>query len=212
MKELTTVLEFNSAISGVRESDGAFVEKDHNELVKPLRGVVMSQTDGITGMNIGRYGARVQHFAEIVSREQVLAVFQTAVDALMEMTDTNLFPLRGDKTPTVSIEPAYVPKPNHKKMVIAGFNTDITTFSKDGKAWDEFVAMVGEAVSCFDGARDYTVRLREVGVTIDTRHASTETAQAFMKKVLELLWESGKILPFAPFDTNRITFRYTDVS
>lgn len=208
MKEVTTILEFNSAISGI-QPDGKFRDNDHDATVKPVRGLIMSQTDGITGMNIGRYGARVNHFAEIISADQVRTAFQTAIDAILETTDHTIFPLRGEKTPTVTLESTSAPKPSYRKTVAARFDTDIAAYTKDDKKWNEFTTRVGEALANINGARDYEIYLNEVHLTIDTRAVSVQAAQEHMDNVIQTLRREDVILPFAK--DVRVKFRHFDV-
>lgn len=216
MKEVTTSLDFNSAISGIRE-DGKWRDNDHDATVKPVRGLVMSRTDGITGMRIGRFGAQVQHFAEIISANDVLQAFQGAIDELVAQQTsgqpteiTTLFPLRGEKVPTVTIDPTSASRRTPHKVVAARLNSDITVYSKDGKKWDEFVAMVGEALANIDGARGYEIYLNEVQLVIDTRVCSVAQAQTHMDKVIQDLYEEKVILPYTKDPV--ITFRSFDTN
>jgi len=188
-------LDFNSAITGLPTENGKFDQQAHQAQILPLRGLIM-QIDGVSGVFIARYGVQIDYCDNIVTAKQILTAVQQAIDTLMAIEGTSLFPLRGEKKPTVTIDSSTQPKPTYRKMVIVRLPSDLTAFTKDNEVWQQLEALVGGHLAHHEGVRGYDVYLREVSVTFDTRLTTATAIKRHISRSLGLMHDGVRIFPF----------------
>lgn len=197
--ECKVLLAFNTAITGLPEEDGKWDEQAHKVQVLPLRGKIM-QIDGATGSYIARYAVEVKYLSELTTPEAILAHVQRGIDWLMSNPDTTLFPLRGEKVPSVTIEQPKPTAPSCLKTVIAYFTTDLTVYTKDEKLWGEIQSIVGAVLVNQNGVRGYEVHMGAVAITIDTHATSVTATKRHIRTVLDNLRDEGDMrIAFFPF-------------
>jgi hypothetical protein len=196
----TIKFEFNTALSNVDPENGKFDEKAFDELAKKIRGHIMSQPsgDGISGMQIARYGMRVEYESGSTTREQVIS----AVAEGIEWASSSLneaFPLREGKTPTVSPEPAYVKKPTGETSIIARLSTNLYRRPVGEESRTSLRNEIAEKLVDLDGITDFEVAMNGVSVVISNSITSAEVVKQHIAKVLQGFADdvNGRILPFA---------------
>jgi len=206
-------LGFNSAITAVSEEDGSFSDKLHVKRILPLRGRSM-QIDGVAGVFIARYGMEVTYFDEIVNADEIVRRVQQAIDGLLGVSTekaNELFPLRGAKWPTVTLEKPAPRKPTYRKMVVAELPSDITRYTKSSEEWKQFEQHVCGSLVNLDGARGCKINYREVGLIFDTRFTSKTAVQRHLRRELVGLREERAILPFLKHKVLRLKFTVVDM-
>jgi hypothetical protein len=201
MRDPEVSISFNSAITGIPLETGKFNDTAHTDQILPLRGLIM-QLDGVTGMNIGRYGMKVYYLDEMTEPAKILKIVQRSINELMEREGNRLFPIRGDKTPTATIDEPEPSVPDYKQSVIARFDTDLTAYSADSEQWAETSAHVKSVLSSVDGVRGCGVYLREVAVCFDSRTITATDMKHHIGRVLRHL-DTFEGRPFFPFLNGR---------
>jgi hypothetical protein len=210
MSKRRLTLGFNTAITGLPPENGTFNESAHTKAVLPLRGLLM-QIDGMDGVHIGRYGMTVTYLSELVDPQTILTRAQQAVDRLAGAVGSKLFPLREEKTPTVTMEQPRPASPTHRKTVVASLSSDLAAFTKDNDLWKALTDMLGKELASRDGVRGYEIYLREVRVTFDPRITSQTALTNHIRKVLNHQWMvSPALFPFFRGRVLRLKFTVID--
>lgn len=205
-KKLT--FDLNTAITAVETETGKFDENAHREAVLPVRGKIMSH-DGITGCFIARYAIKVEFLDGVTDAEKVSEVVQSAVDWA---ADNNLFPIRGQKTPTATLDqPPAAPSPRHI-WAIVNFNSSLIAYppsTKGGTDTEVFYTAtkpVAEKITAIDGVANFKIQLQGVAIQVDTQVTSTDDALAHLKATVEDLAKTeGGWFPYLKGKALKIT-------
>jgi hypothetical protein len=178
--------DLNTAITAVETETGKFDENAHREAVLPVRGKIMSH-DGITGCFIARYGIKVDYLDNVTDAEKVAQVVQSAVDWA---ASNSLFPIRGQKTPTATLDQPVNP-PLRYIWAIANFNSSLIAYppsvkgGTDTEAFYTTTKPVAEKITEINGVSDFKVHLQGVAIKIDTHVTSTDDAIAHLKSAVQ---------------------------
>lgn len=187
---------FNTAITGIDKSTGAWNEKAHDNAVKPLRGLVM-QTDGLVGCYISRYGMEVSFLTDVTDAPMVVEAVQAAVGEVSGKP--GFFPLRGDKTPTaIYEEPAKPNYDNNWRVSRVTFDTDLfvdTDEESTNKIVEELTARLVNA----DGMRQSGVGQRKLFIMFDERQTSRAAAEMHLKSTVAWIMAERSAKGYFPF-------------
>lgn len=177
--------QFNTAITGIDPSTGAWNEKTHNTAVLPLRGLIM-QIDGVSGCHINRYDMRVEYLPRITSMTKVARGVRAAV---VEIADRDgFFPIRGNKKPrAVFQKPAKRTPTKCWWIAEVKFGTDLFV-AEDKKTTQAIQKKIVAKLAKADGARDPYVNQRRAYVMFNPDVIAAEAMKSHVEKV------AGKLL------------------
>jgi hypothetical protein len=202
--------KFNTAITGVDESDGTFDEAAHKRAVLPLRGKIM-QLDGVTGCHINRYEVTVHYVPGITTPELIEEAIRAAIEELLAEDDCELFPLRGTKKPTATFNPPQT-TPTHRVEVNARFGSYVTKFpvgeknGYDKAAFDGSTKRLVEQLVDFDGVIGCELYLQTVTITFDDRIANEADVKQLVTDVISEAAEGEEFFPYLGAEILSIDF------
>ena len=195
MSERRIILNFNTAITGVNENDGKFVSDVHDRQVMPLRGLLM-QVDGVCGCHIARYYIEVKFLTGVTDEATVIEAIKTAVATASERE--GLFPLRGNKTPSVIIpEPTPQTPPTVIKLT-AYFGGRVVRFRANGEnvpSFEQETAKLVDAIADHEGIMSVKLIMDGVYVYILTRLTTVEAVKAHVTAVIEYAASHYRSIP-----------------
>lgn len=191
---------FNTALSGVEPTNGAWEKEKHDTMAKQIRGRIMSQSsgDGISGMRIERYELRVDYEPAVITREQVIEAVQAGIAWSVENVE-GAFPQRVDKTPEATLYTYPVKTPTGQTKVIAKLASDLYACP----ATDEQRQVVNEQIATdllqFDGVRSFGIYINRIALTISDKVATKEIAKKHIEDLLNGYAQdpTSQFLPFA---------------
>lgn len=198
MTERKLRLYFNSAITGPPLEDGTLEEPSHQEQTLPLHKLII-QVDGIAFAFISRFVMEISYYEAVTTPQQILTAAQEAIDTLMAIEGMTLFPLRGEKKPTVTLDSSTQPpqpRSTHLKKVIVRLPSDLTAFPMNDATWQEHKEHVGGHLVRHEGVRGFEIYLREVIVTFDTGLTTATAIKRHISRSLGLLNDGVRIFPF----------------
>jgi hypothetical protein len=179
--------DFNTAITGINPDTGAWSEKTHNTTVLPLRGKIM-QIDGVVGCHIARYGLEVTYLQDRVTKTALTRAVKAAVAEIANNADI-FFPLRGKKTPRLTIPRSRPSTTRTWHCVEVEFNTDL-----HANAGEELTTAIKEKLKLrlmqVDGARRVYVTQRCLQVCFDKDATAEEGIVAHLQQVVREILES----------------------
>ena len=195
---------FNTAISAVDGETGKWDEKAHNQLVMPLRALIMGRLDGATGCHISRYDVEVSFLVNVTDTATVVERVQNAVDEASGMP--GFFPLKGDKTPAASyVEPAKPNYDNHWWVARVTFNTDLF-INEDEVLTQALIDRLVARLVRADGARQPGVDQRKVYIRFDQRQVAPARMKAHLEQVISEIMEERAEKGYFPFADPTFTY------
>lgn len=177
MSNHRVTLDFNTAITRINPNTGKWDSDAHDKAIMPLRALIM-QTDGVSGCHIARFDVSVTFLPSVTDDDTVIQAVQNAVNEVSSQTE--LFPLRGKKTPT-----ATPGEPESRWLTVdVKFDTDLyigTDQQLTKSIVNELKVRLGKA----DGARKTFVSQRQLQISFNERQVSREVMSAHLQKVVE---------------------------
>jgi hypothetical protein len=204
MSDQKVTLEFNTAITELDPATGKWDEKEHNQSVIPLRGLIM-QIDGVTGCHIARYGMEVNYLPRVISRSAVIEAVQAAVQECAKAAD--FFPMRGDKQPAALASEPQKSRTTCWWIAKVTFNTDLfINFDDDAtKAVEDELL---RELATGDGVRRPGIGQRTAWVLFDKRITQPADMREHLESFVAGLMRSRKEKELFPFTSP--TFVYEE--
>lgn len=196
-------LDFNTAITGIDAETGAWNEKVHDMAVMPLRALLM-QIDGVYGCHIGRYAMQIQYYPNVTSKEEVIAAAEKAVEEVS--AKDGFFPIKGEKTPVVQVEPAHSSTVTTWWVARVDFDTDLY-INKNKKFEASVVNPLGARLAKADGARENGVWQRGMYVQFDQRQTTPESMEAHLKNMVKKIMKNRVKKGYFPFAEPNFTYK-----
>lgn len=148
---------------------------------------MMKGTDGIESCRFGQYGVAVSYVPTVISPTEVFTTARACVEWVASQSRFGLFPLRGDKTPTVL--PPTLPE---KVTIVARCNSHLMHFfplESGARGWDRRLFLretdpLANKLTDIDGVLDYQMLPDGATLTINTLITGVDTAQQYMLNVL----------------------------
>jgi len=173
------VFRTNTAITGIDPVSGKWDEQKHKQTITPLRALIM-QIDGVNGCTIGRYEIDIRFVGGVTSKTKIFRALKAAVAEVAKQN--GFFPLRGTKTPRVTLKPS--DSYPTWSAVRVDFSTDLLVNMDD-----DATAPVHALLANADGARRTGVSQRALSVRFDRREVTAEAMMAHLKTVVGALIE-----------------------
>lgn len=190
--------DFNTALSPVREEDGAWERASHKAMALKIRGYIMSRPsgDGISNMIIDRFAMSVDYDLAVTTQENVISAVQEAI--VWAASQEGFFPLRGDKTPTANLNMDDARRPTSRVNLYVDLPTDLYPYPVTSEEGDQARSGIARDLVAIDGACGFGVRQRRIRLEIETSTLSVETARLHIVKMLNGYANSRKS-PYLPF-------------
>lgn len=187
MQQEVQKFEFTSALTTPFEQ-GEWVQRLHDQHTREFKSRILN-IDGIDKViEIGQYEMEVRYLPAITDTATILKAVRRTIERLLWEGASELFPLRGGKTPTANL-PSSPPMPQETlRTCIARLNTDIVRFPVPGEEdrWGAAQMKIAQSV-VKEGVRGVSVEINYVTVAYDTHFATDDTIQDYIKESLKAL-------------------------
>jgi hypothetical protein len=203
-KEVRLYFRLNTPITAFE--DGDFDEKAHAALVKPVYARI-KYNDGITTCFVAQYGIEVKFFDDVTNAATVTVIVNEAIRWAVEEYDERdkLFPLRGGKTPTATLNEDNKPDPNAAQRVRVIFSSHLTRYLPNGKGgfdqggYQDLVESLAKELTDIDGiTSDYVLGRNGAVLWFDPKITTREVVEQHMYVVFHRAAGDGnqEIFPF----------------
>lgn len=173
----------------------------HIKLTDPLYARIKAY-DGIDTCDISRYYVTVGYTPQVLTVEQVNEIIEAEV--AWAATQDGLFPLRGDKTPTATLDPTSVRpvRPERKNVISVDFGTHIIAFqaNQDGDpdeaAFRQLTRDFAHELSNTDGILTCKMSMNGVRLSFNTEITNYDTVKSHLWDVILKSRDYGPLFPY----------------
>lgn len=190
---------------------GDIDEKAHAKRVQPIV-ARLKELDGIDSAYVEQWHLKVNYWNHVTTAaavdEHVDFVHAWSLDEV-----TGIYPLRGDRTPTVSLDEDFAQ--NWYECVRCTFSTHLTAFVPTGLSFDrqEFVHRtqgLARNLANIDGVVDLDLGLEYAVMKYDTRKNNQEDVRGHMERALRGAPQSSlQIFPFLAGSGKKLDLDFT---